>query len=322
MLDANTPLINFLADPTNHDMLVIDLYTFGLVDGTFLRYSGTNTALTIPSGAFPADCLLNTGANRTFALGPGFSRSKVSRAVGVQPTDLKIEAYPKSTDLVEGFTFLDAVELRLFDGATVELDRFFAPRPATGAAAPIDTSLGCICWFYGRVADVVVGRSKASLTIKSMLNLLQVNQSPPRLFEAACGFSFGGARCGYDRVNGRNALGTSTGIGQITVTVANSPASTRTVVELTATLPLDYRDGTLTGATGANAGYVRTIYDNGSGTEAVLARELPQVPASGDTFTVLPGCDHTLGGAQGCTGRQNTLRYGGMPYVPPPELAV
>lgn len=317
MRSASAALISFLANTTVYDLLVVDLYTFQLVDGTTYRYSATNGSLTVPSAGFPADCVLNTGANRTFTLGPAFSRSKVTTAIGVQPTTLKVDVIPHDADTIGAFTFLAAAQQKFFDGATVELDRFFAPSPAGGA---IDTSLGCMIWFYGRVTKTTVGRSHVSFEISSLLNLLQVQQVPRRLFEAPCGFIYGDARCGYDRVAGKNALGTSTGIGQITVTVTTG--STVSTINLTAPITADYNFGTVTGATGANAGVVRTMYNNGSGSQIVLARDLPFVPAATDTFTVLPGCDHTLTGAQGCTGRQNTARYGGFPYIPPPELAI
>ena len=318
MRDCSSALATALANPSIDSLIQIDLYTFQLVDGTTYRYSGGNASLIVPSAGFPSDCILNAGANRTFLRGPAFSRSKLSMKIGIEPSSLDIEVYPAATDTIGALTFLQAVQARFFDGATVELDRFFAP-PLTSIGL-IDTSWGCMVWFYGRISEVTLGRAAAKMKISSLMNLLQVTQSPPRLFSAPCGFVFGGARCGYDRTNGKNALGTSTGIGQITVTAASG--STPKTVNLTATLSLDYRDGTATGLSGANAGVVRTVSDNGSGSQMIVPVNWPFPPQAGDTFTVLPGCDHTLGGAQGCTGRQNTLRYGGFPYVPPPEQAI
>ena len=40
----------------------------------------------------------------------------------------------------------------------------------------------------------------------------------------------------------------------------------------------------------------------------------------GDGFELLPGCDHTLATCQGTF--NNLSRFGGFPYIPPPELAV
>ena len=40
----------------------------------------------------------------------------------------------------------------------------------------------------------------------------------------------------------------------------------------------------------------------------------------GDGFQLLPGCDHTVATCQNVL--QNLARYGGFPYVPPPESAI
>ena len=77
--------------------------------------------------------------------------------------------------------------------------------------------------------------------------------------------------------------------------------------------------GTITGVTGANAGLSRTISDHLSGVVYFKKAFLFTV-AVGDTFTLLPGCDHTT---ETCNATyQNLARFGGFPYIPPPELAV
>ena len=141
---------------------------------------------------------------------------------------------------------------------------------------------------------------------------------PRRLYGAACGHSFGDAMCGYDRVAGKNALGTSTGNGQATITAA--AGTTQSLITGMATVPTIYNEGTVTGATGANAGYSRTIANLGNGAQVGLFKAFLFPIAVGDTFTLLPGCDHTTAT---CSAKfQNLLRFGGFPYIPPPELAV
>ena len=68
-------------------------------------------------------------------------------------------------------------------------------------------------WFYGRVAECDVGRSKIAVKVKSLMNLLALQQMPRRLYGATCTHVFSDAMCGYDRAAGKNALGTSTGFG-------------------------------------------------------------------------------------------------------------
>jgi hypothetical protein len=158
-------------------------------------------ALTVPAVGFPVGSI-NQGADHTFALGPRFGRSKVTTRIGVQPAELDIEIIAGANDLIGTFPIAEAVRLGIFDGATVELDRLFAPPQASGSGA-LDTSLGTLLWFYGRVADCDVGRSKIAIKVKSLMNLLAIQQMPRRLYGAACTHIFGDAMCGYDRVAGK-----------------------------------------------------------------------------------------------------------------------
>src|SRR6266849_2560828 len=119
------------------------------------------------------------------------------------------------------------------------------------------------------------------------MNHLSLQQMPRRLYGAACTHIFGDAMCGYDRVAGKNALGTPTGNGQATITTA--AGTTQGLITCTATVPTLYNEGTITGATG-------------------------------DNTTLLPGCDHTTATCNATF--QNLLRFGGFPYIPPPEVAV
>ena len=137
-----------------------------------------------------------------FTLGPRFGRSKVTTKIGVEPTELDIDVFAGPADLVGTTAFAEAVRVGLFDGATVELDRFFAP-PQTAGSGPLDTSLGVLLWFYGRVAECEVGRSRIAIRVKSLMNLLAVQQMPRRLYQASCNHVFGDTMCGYDRVLGR-----------------------------------------------------------------------------------------------------------------------
>jgi len=316
MRPASTALTNYLNSASNLAVVQVDLYTCALTSGEVLRWSGGDTALTIPSAGFPVGSF-NHGAQHTFTLGPRFGRSKVTTKIGVQPAELDIEIIAGTNDLVGAFPIAEAVRLGIFDGAAIELDRLFAPPQAAGSGA-LDTSLGTLLWFYGRVAECDVGRSKIAVKVKSLMNLLSLQQMPRRLYGAACTHIFGDAMCGYDRLAGKNALGTSTGNGQTAVTAA--AGTTQGLITCTATVPTLYNEGTITGATGANTGYSRTIANLGNGSQIGLFKAFLFTIAVGDTFTLLPGCDHTTATCNATF--QNLLRFGGFPYIPPPEVAV
>lgn len=295
----------------NFEVAIVDLYTFQLSGGEYLRFSGGNGALVVPSSAFADPNSVNYGAQQLFALGPRFGRSKTSTKIGVEPAELDIDILAGGSDQVGGLTFADAVRVGVFDGATVELDRYFAQ--------PNGSALGCLTWFYGRVAETDIGRSKIAMKVKSLMNLLAVQQMPRRLFQASCGFVFGDRMCGYNRVTGVAADGTTGGPAQITITAASG--SSQSGLVCATSVSNDYLDGTVTGLTGENAGFSRTVAwlpAGGLGIGLIYPWLFPV--AIGDTFTVLPGCDHTTGSG-GCAGRNNLPRFGGMPYVPPPEAA-
>lgn len=316
MRPSSTALATFL-DGANYHSVQIDLYTFVLITGEVFRYTGGNVPLTVPAAGFPSGSV-NAGANRTFALGPRFGRSKVTTRIGVEATELDIEVLAGASDLIGTLPFAEAVRVGLFDGATVELDRFFAP-PRESGSGPLDTSLGCLLWFHGRVADCEVGRSAVRIKVKSLMNLLAIQQMPRRLYQASCGHVFGDAMCGYDRAQGLNAAGAPTGIGQGTVTAA--AGTSQGFIICTAPVADHYIEGTILGATGANTGYSRTIAHTGDGSQIGLFKPFLFPVAVGDTFAVLPGCDHTTTGPNGCQARDNLARFGGFPYIPPPEAA-
>jgi len=316
MRPCSAALTSFLNDAANREVVQVDLYTFALTSGEVLRYSGGDTALTVPAAGFPAGSI-NAGARQNFALGPRFGRSKTMVKIGVEPSELDIEILAGADDLIGTFAFAEAVRIGIFDGATVELDRLFAPPPAAGSGA-LDTSLGTLLWFHGRVADCDVGRSRVTLNVKSLMNLLAIQQMPRRLYGASCTHVFGDAMCGYDRVAGKNAVGASTGNGAATVTAA--AGTTQGLITCTGAVASIYNQGTVTGTTGANTGYSRTIANLGTGSQIGLFKAFLYQIAIGDTFTVQPGCDHTVAA---CNGSFNNLaRYGGFPYIPPPELAL
>jgi hypothetical protein len=169
---CSSGLAAFLGNPANRDVVQADLYTFALASGETLYWSGGNTALTIPAAGFPVGSI-NHGTSQTFALGPRFGRSKITTKIGVEPAELDIDILAGADDLVGTFPVAEAMRMGIFDGATVELDRLFAPPPSAGSPG-LDTSLGCLLWFYGRVAECDVGRSKIAMKVKSLMNLLAI----------------------------------------------------------------------------------------------------------------------------------------------------
>jgi hypothetical protein len=299
-----------------------DLYIFSLVTGETFYYSGFQTPLVAPLAS-------TTTPLYSFSLGPRFKRSKIKTQVGPTIDELDVEVFAGASDILSfaaggTLTWQQAFHLGLFDGAYCELLRCYISYSAPTYFVP--TVEGTVTRFYGRVGDIEIGRTSSKMKVKSLLDLLTV-QMPRRLFQSACNHKFGEpgtGMCGYDRINGVNALGVATGIGQVNFTCGTgSNQNSLTAGGFTPTPSTAYDNGTIIGATGLNAGYTRTVGKVITGSPTVIYYLKPwafTVIAGTDTFNILPGCDRTL---ETCTGTfQNQLRFGGFPYIPPPESAV
>ncbi len=284
MKPASPALIALLSSSTQ--FVMADLYTFTLVGGSVLRYSAAPTP--IVANGF------------TFTLGPKFERSKTKTVIGTQVDELDIKVYPETTDLIGDTLWLQAAWQGQLDGALLQLERAFMPTYA-------DTSPGTVILFAGRISDLDCSRTGIDMKCRSHLELLNI-QMPRRLWQPSCTHVFGDAMCQFDRAS-------------LQASFASLPGSVETQI-LSAVNPTPaglYVQGTITGLTGANAGYSRTIAQMSNGAVTVRLAFLSP-PATGDQFQLLPGCDRTL---PTCTNVfNNAVHFGGMPYIPTPESAV
>ena len=323
MKPASVALIALLNSST--EFIMADLFTFSLqgsanvlglavTPGPVYRFSGGATAIT------------DQPTSRVFALGPRFERSMVKVVIGIQSDELDVRVYPAATDLIGTVPWAEAVWQGQLDGATVQLERAFMGAAGGGYG---DTSAGTVVLFAGRVSELEASRTLVSIKVRSHLDLLNI-MMPRRLWQPQCNHDFGDAMCGYNRVLGLNAEGTATAIGQITFACA--AGSTPTAIQGAPVTASPFTSGTIIGLSGANAGQTRTIAGFISGGYISLKLAFLNTPNPGDTFQILPGCDRTLVTcanvfrnsrvtSTGFNGA-NAERFGGFPFVPPPENAV
>jgi uncharacterized phage protein (TIGR02218 family) len=317
MRPAPTALINWLA--TSRQLTAYDLWTFQLAGGETLRFSGASLALVVPGTCWASTSgSLNYSASATwiFALGPVFQRGRVKCNVGVEPQPLDVAIGAGPSDLIGTLTWQEAIYARLFDGATVELDRFFP-----GPGGPGDTSIGCIVWFYGLMGKITWGRTGIQMTVNTPLGALANIQMPRRIYGANCTHVFGGAMCAYNRTTGASQGNYPAGSGSGPAAfVATAQAGTTPTVIVGGLSNLSYIEGTIIGLAGANAGLTRTIKNIDLSGNITLGAPFVYPIALGDTFTALPGCDHTSATCQNVF--QNLNRFGGFPYIPPPEAVI
>lgn len=113
-----------------------------------------------------------------------------------------------------------------------------------------------------------------------------------------------------------SSRGSTTTDGAVTWTSMGTIASP---IVGTQSFPLGY----VLGITGQNAGFKVAIKaqttSSGSLPQIQLAKPLPFAVAAGDTFSLFAGCDKTMGTCN--IVYTNQIHFGGMPYVPNPEIA-
>jgi uncharacterized phage protein (TIGR02218 family) len=286
MKTASTALQNHLAQ--NNQFFFADLYTFTLLDGTIVRMTSWESNI--------------VSAGQTFlASGPFVERTKVRTVLGLEVDKVEIKISAGIVHTINGMPWLIALQQGKFDGATVSVDRLIMP-------APGDASLGTFNLFTGTVAEIEIGVVDARITVRSLLELLNV-QMPRHLIQSPCHHMLFDAGCGLVKNNFAtlvNAQLGSTPIKIITFALAQ---------------PTGHFDlGTATGVSGANAGLSRTIRSYTNPNVILLNNSFPNAIAAGDQFNLYPGCDKTQAT---CQGKFNNLaNFGGMPYVPAPETAI
>jgi uncharacterized phage protein (TIGR02218 family) len=281
---ASPALIALLA--SSDRLIMADLYTITLVDGAVLRYSAVPTAL--------------SANGYSFALGPKFERSKTKTVIGTQVDELEVRVYPEPTDLIGGVPFLHAAWQGQLDGALLQLERAFMPTYG-------DTSPGTVILFSGRISDIDCTRTGIDVKCRSHLELLNI-QMPRRLWQSSCTHTFGDAMCRFDRSSMQATFSAGPGSNPAQIATSTSPT------------PLNlYIQGTVIGATGANAGSSRTVQNMAGGWVYVRRAFLSPILA-GDEFQLLPGCDRTLSTCKNVF--DNVVHFGGFPYIPTPETAV
>ncbi|MDE2473140.1 MAG: phage BR0599 family protein [Bradyrhizobium sp.] len=330
-----------------------DLYTFTLIgqinSGVPLMYCTGDIDIGIPFAGTPllteaGGTILTEAGGTLYGVAPtGFSqlwthggplfdqssshgsKSTAHWKIGLDTDTWNVVIQPRHIDPVTGATYPDkigntgwlaAARAGALDGAVVTIQRAYLPAwpsyPVAGGAA---VPTGTVIIFTGRVAAVDIGRTAASFTLNSHLELLDLPM-PRNLYQAPCIHTLFDVGCTLNAAS----FAVSTTISSVgsasTIYVPNQTLGGSG----TATL------GRLVCTSGQNQGFSRTIrtWDAGdpalpAGTTGIgLIAPLPFLPAVGDAVTIYPGCDKQL---TTCAAFNNIPNYGGETLIPPPELA-
>lgn len=274
-----------------------DCYTFILADGITIRYTTAEAPIT------------DHATGHVFAaFGPFFERSKISFRIGVQVDELNIALTARPTDIMflGGPAWLQGMRAGVLDGAEVQLDRAFMQNFG-------DTSAGLVTLFYGRVVEVDVGRTQATIKANTHLELLNL-QWPWRLFQPGCARTLFDAGCALSK-----PVPDPSNANPLCISCNVSAGSSLQVLKTSYNQPNNWASlGTVTFTSGTLSGQSFAIKAQGGGTLDLLV-PLPSMPAVNDTLVVYAGCDKTQATCK--TKFNNLQHFAGHPYVPVPETA-
>jgi uncharacterized phage protein (TIGR02218 family) len=259
-----------------------DLFTFTFSDGTILRTTNADVALTFGGFTF-ASCA------------PIMERTKTSVKIGVTVDSMDITVACGASDTLAGISWPAAARGGYLDGGTVLVE--------TAYLTSWPTVIGTEHVFSGTVSEVDPSRASVKVTVKSLLELL--NQPFPRnVYQGVCVHTVYDSGCTL-------AKATYTQTGSFT----GSP-STLGGSSANGAAAGYFEQGVITFTSGPNAGLKRTVKTFSGGT-FTWALPLPVAPSAGATFSVFAGCDKTMAT---CGSKFSNLQhFGGQPFIPTPE---
>jgi len=268
---------------------ITDLYKITLTDGTVLRYTSADIALTVGDAHYTPLVIERDGTTQT-------------NDISVDEMHLTI-IVDKEQRLDSETTIMQAIVAGRFADAEVELHRLFSPQPFTMFTGRIDPDYALL-WWLGRLNIERAGGITIEATVASMTELLNV-KFPTHLYYPPCIYTLGDASCGVN-VEKFRKRGTVTG-------------GTRSVIETDLSLANGHlAQGSITFTSGRNSGVTRTIRTNERGVITVVM-PFYYLPDAGDAFNVLPACDKSM---DCCKQRFDNLpHFRGYPFIPVPETA-
>lgn len=277
-------LAALLTGSSNHQLVIVDLYTITTSGGLTLRYTNHQASVVV-NGV-------------TYEAGPLLKRNRTRLTVGIEVDTLAVTVEADSSVTVNSVPIMLFIARGGLDYARLTLDR--------GYAASLGGSIvGTLEAFSGRVSAGSVTGLSARLEVKSDAELL-TTKVPRNVYQAPCLNTLYDASCGVSR-----ASFTATGS-----TTSATDSARRVFSHSLGASAGTYDLGVVTFTSGANNGVSRTVREH-TGSTITLMSPLPFAAASGDTFSIVAGCDKRQAT---CSGRfSNLARFRGAPYIPTPE---
>jgi uncharacterized phage protein (TIGR02218 family) len=300
MRNASGSLITLLNSQNQY--CIADLLTIIQPNGVITRLTSADIDITSISQV--------DGLSHTFSsTGPRFSRTRTKLVVGLEVDSMTVTIMPDpALHTLGSQPWPAAAAAGALDEARIVLERAFM---ATWG----DTSAGTIIQFAGRIGQVTASRTTLVLQVNSDLELLRA-QMPRNTYQPGCVHTLFDTGCGLLKASfavvGTVQAGST--IAQVNTTLAQATG---------------YFDlGTIVFTSGVLNGQPYTVKKFTSATSIVPVRPLAAAPATGDSFTIYPGCDKS-GFDNPITGQVNTClhkfnnwgRFRGFPLIPAAENA-
>lgn len=293
--------VNFLQ--TNQRMLIGELYTFTLQDGSVDFFTNLDVSVLYQGNTYKGNAIRIEGL-------------KYKREVGwqVDEQEISISAFPGET--LMGASFFTALESGLLDGAYFKRQRAFWA--ANDGRPWIDYQAyprAVVTLFIGRVSTIdKIGRTQAQIKVKSPLSLLDIDM-PRNTYEAGCQWSLFSTGCTLNRDD--FSLG---------YTVQSATAMTITpTIPIAPSIGADgipvFAFGRIRFVSGANNNLIVSVATN-DGTRFQLGFPLTELPILGDTFIASQGCAKTGRGGACELKFGNLANFRGFPRIPPVVLSV
>lgn len=273
----------------------VNLYTLTLIDGSITRYCSGDADIVAGGNTYSAG-----GSNGALFELSGDEADATWR-LGTEVETFTVNVTPRAATLVT-VPWIIACRYGVLDGALLTWSIAFMPTYGDVAGG------GVALMFTGRIIDFPIADQVVTLNVNSPMELL--NQNLPRnLFTPGCINTLYDTACTLLPASFSSAV---TVTGGTTTTILVSGASGRAT---------GYFDqGTISFATGPNAGASRTVRAWTNPGTAVIFPPLPVAPAVGNTGTMYAGCDLLQGT---CLAKfANLANFRGFPTVPQPETAI
>jgi uncharacterized phage protein (TIGR02218 family) len=268
-----------------YQFFVAEIYTITLASGAIIR-------LTSADGD-----IVHLG--NTYSVGTvRIQRGDITTAVGVEVSDVEVTLLCNADSQINGVAAQLFAKNGGFDGALIKIELLVMPTYG-------DVSAGAIHLFEGIVTDCKPDLAKVALTVSAHTILLNA-MAPKKVYQPTCVHTLFDSQCTLTKAS--FTVSSSVSAGSSTTQLLCGLAQAATYFAM----------GTLSFTSGANAGASRVVRTYAPGT-VNLAYPLDNAPATGDTFTITPGCDKLR---TTCAAKfSNEANFLAWEYMPVPETS-